>query len=208
MLIVPDELRLKIDKCRDGMSRAEFIDFCVRSFLKTEAPEGYACTETGGSMVRTKSFADALSTNVSAFEQRHETPAWKRFLTGDARDMQSETRDKGEAKAGSPAFSWFWIPALLLFGFGDTLTSQLVFAAGGKEANPFLAGLIRPFGGGMAGFVMVKTVILLALILLSWFGMKKHGWVIPAILSGLGAFLVMHNILSLVGLNAAGHALR
>ena len=67
-----------------------------------------------------------------------------------------------------------WVPAIVLFGFGDTLTSQLVFAAGGKEANPVM-GAITAFPGGIWGFAFVKTIILVSLIFLSatFFGRQQ-----------------------------------
>ena len=113
--------------------------------------------------------------------------------------IQGEIAERGNAEAGT-SFSWLWVPALLFLGFGDTLTSYLVFAAGGREANPFLVAVMHPFGGGMTSFVVVKAIILVALVLLSWYGLKKQGWIVPAALSILGGYLVGHNILSLGGL--------
>lgn len=94
----------------------------------------------------------------------------------------------------------WWIPALIFYGFGDTLTSALCFGVGATEANPLMATLMGPFGGGMASFVVVKSIILIALVLLSWYYLKKHSRVIPAVLSVLGGYLVGHNLLSLSGL--------
>lgn len=103
------------------------------------------------------------------------------------------------AVAEKPAegdFSFFWIPSLILFGFGDTLTSYLVFAAGGRETNPVLAAMM--LDGGMWGFVVLKTIILVALLALSYFALpKRQGWVIPSILTLVGTFLVAYNMVTL-----------
>jgi hypothetical protein len=93
-------------------------------------------------------------------------------------------------------FSYLWIPALILFGFGDTLTSYLVFAAGGREANPVLGAMIPD--GGMLSFVVIKTLILVGLLVISYFILpKRQGWVVPSILTLVGTFLVAYNMVSL-----------
>jgi len=114
--------------------------------------------------------------------------------------VQLKVEEKQESKKSSMPFSWLWVPALLFFGFGDTLTSHLVFANGGQEANPFMSVAMRFAGGGMMGFVAIKAIIMVSLVLLSWFCMKKHRWIVPAALSIVGGYLVGHNITTLMGI--------
>ena len=96
-----------------------------------------------------------------------------------------------------------WVPAIVLFGFGDTLTSQLVFAAGGKEANPVM-GAITAFPGGIWGFAFVKTIILVSLIFLSATFFGRQQWIVPTILCFVGAYLVFHNLVTLFQLIGGG----
>ena len=72
-----------------------------------------------------------------------------------------------------------WGVAILVFGFGDTLTSILVFQQGGTEANVLfrsaitnlspiiqaasrsnglIAGMVAPVGIGVASFLLVKMM--------------------------------------------------
>jgi len=96
-----------------------------------------------------------------------------------------------------------WVPAIVLFGFGDTLTSQLVFAAGGKEANPVM-GAITAFPGGIWGFAFVKTIILVSLIFLSATFFGRQQWIVPTNLCFVGAYLVFHNLVTLFQLIGGG----
>ncbi|KXA93983.1 hypothetical protein AKJ66_00005, partial [candidate division MSBL1 archaeon SCGC-AAA259E22] len=92
-----------------------------------------------------------------------------------------------------------WVPALLLFGFGDTLTTYLVKVFGGMEANPIMGSLMNlteklvPVGG-FTPFVIAKTAILGLLCLTSYAFLDSKRWVIPALLTSVGGFLVMNNV--------------
>ncbi len=91
-----------------------------------------------------------------------------------------------------------WIPAVLLFGLGDTLTSVLVFSGGGYEANPILATLVRILGGSVLAFVAVKTIALLGLMVTSYRSSGPARWLIPLVVAVLGLYLVSHNTASLL----------
>ncbi|KXA92346.1 hypothetical protein AKJ65_07680 [candidate division MSBL1 archaeon SCGC-AAA259E19] len=114
------------------------------------------------------------------------------------KERESQVGVSGDEK-GASLHDLLWVPALLLFGFGDTLTTYLVKAFGGMEANPIMGGLMNlaeklvPVGG-FAPFVIAKTAILGLLCLTSYAFMNRKRWVIPALLSSVGGFLVMNNV--------------
>ncbi len=93
-----------------------------------------------------------------------------------------------------------WGLAILLFGFGDTLLSTMVFAKGGFEANPLMGGLVSFFGGSIVAFVIIKTIIMGLLALISFKVFKHQGWLIPSILIVVGAFLVISNFMAYIKL--------
>lgn len=53
--------------------------------------------------------------------------------------------------------SLIWIAAILSFGFGDTLTSILVFASGGAESNIVLGAVLGLIGPTIWGFIAIKV---------------------------------------------------
>ena len=88
----------------------------------------------------------------------------------------------------------WWIPALLFYGLGDTLTTALVYSVGGREANPMARWLIA-YSGSITLFALVKTVIIIALLFISFYWLGKLGWIVPAILTAIGVYLVVNNIM-------------
>jgi hypothetical protein len=97
-------------------------------------------------------------------------------------------------------YPWLWGLAILLFGFGDTLLSTMVFSQGGYEANPLMGGLVSMFGGSIVAFVIIKTVIMGILALISFKVFRNHGWLIPAILIAVGGFLCFSNLMAYINL--------
>ncbi len=95
---------------------------------------------------------------------------------------------------------WLWGLAILLFGFGDTLLSTMVFSKGGFEANPLMGGLVSMLGGSIIAFVIIKTVIMGVLALISFKVFKKQGWLIPSILIAVGGFLCYSNLMAYINL--------
>jgi hypothetical protein len=92
-------------------------------------------------------------------------------------------------------FLLLWIPALIFYGFGDVMTSQLAFAVGATEANP-LARLLVGLPSGIWIFALVKTIIITSLLFLSYFKFGKYGWVIPVVLTIVGGYLVGNNLVA------------
>ena len=48
----------------------------------------------------------------------------------------------------------------------------------------------------MATFALLKTVIVVLLLLISYYYFGKYGWVIPAILTVVGVYLVVNNLVA------------
>lgn len=95
-------------------------------------------------------------------------------------------------------FNILWLVAAVLYGFGDTVTSYLVFTVGGAEANPIMKFFLSL--GGIPAFVAGKTLIMAGLFALSVFvfsPLRRSGWVIPIIAALGGGYLVVHNLIVL-----------
>jgi len=90
-----------------------------------------------------------------------------------------------------------WMLAALLFGFADTFTSMMVFTRGGYESNPILANLLVWLGGSIWAFVFVKMMALLVLVIGFYNVKHPRKWIIPLIVSVVGAGLVINNLQSL-----------
>lgn len=106
----------------------------------------------------------------------------------------------GSSNRATSAGMLLWIPAILLFGFGDVLTSVMVFSRGGYESNKLLLMLVGHVGGGIWAFLVLKVVVLSVLAYLSFTRMHKTGWLIPLVLSAAGAYLVVNNMQALSNL--------
>ncbi|MBI2916532.1 MAG: hypothetical protein HYY01_00935 [Chloroflexi bacterium] len=86
----------------------------------------------------------------------------------------------------------FWLGAIMFFGFGDTLTSLMVFSNSGREANVLLAGLLRTIGPTVMGFVVVKMAATLAVVLASRLWPRVELFASLSMLTA-GMFLVAQN---------------
>ncbi len=93
-----------------------------------------------------------------------------------------------------------WVAAILIFGFGDSLTSALAFSIGASEANPLLTNLMRMLGDGLWSFIVVKTAVLAALFFLSYCSLPQYGWLVPIFLCCSGTYLTVNNLIAFFGL--------
>jgi hypothetical protein len=121
-----------------------------------------------------------------------------RPLKTDAISIEDARTELAKEPQTYKSYTGLWVLAILLFGFGDTLLSTMVFAKGGYEANPLMGNLVTMLGGSMISFVIIKTVVVVVLALISFKFFKKHGWLIPAILIVIGAFLVISNFMAYI----------
>ncbi|GEM_PF-3543404 len=85
-----------------------------------------------------------------------------------------------------------WVVGILFFGFGDTLTSLMVFESSGREANFLLAALLRVVGPTVAWFLIIKVVATLAVVLVSRLRPRLEVFASLSMLC-LGMFLVAQN---------------
>ncbi len=92
-----------------------------------------------------------------------------------------------------------WIPALLIFGLGDILTTQLALSLGAEEHNTLVRFLIDgPWG--LWAFCIVKAAILVPLALVSLSLQVRHRWLVPSFLCCVGICLLGGNISVILGL--------
>jgi hypothetical protein len=91
-----------------------------------------------------------------------------------------------------------WVLAILIFGIGDVFTTAVVLGLGGAEDNAIIAGLMQISGGSIWPLTLIKGGILSLLLLLSYAKLGSYAWMVPAALTGTGAYLLMHNIAALM----------
>ncbi len=90
-----------------------------------------------------------------------------------------------------------WVAAFALFGFGDTLTSLLVFGKDGAEANVLLGAVLNFLGPTVQNFLIVKTVTTAVPVLLARLSPKLE-LVISLAMLATGLFLVGQNLAALL----------
>lgn len=92
-----------------------------------------------------------------------------------------------------------WAAAILLFGFGDTFTSLLVFQHGGREANTLMGHALAILGPTTWGFLTLKLAATSAIVLVARLQPRMEALVSLAMLF-LGLFLVVNNATVLIAL--------
>lgn len=208
-LVLPNEVVRQIDRKRGYLGRERFLDLCVDSHLK--APPGRVSAKPGVYVAKRdlrdfrrgiKDVLRSCSELFMAYAVAFGAPTRTWTRTASPPRVQSQP-----AHIERPAHWWsiislsdipltLWIAAILLFGFGDSLTSVLAFSVGAYEANPLMVGLVQVFGGSLWAFVAVKTMVLLALFFLSYYALPGHGWLVPTLLSVIGTYLVLSNLIA------------
>ncbi|MBI4312960.1 MAG: hypothetical protein HY681_14460 [Chloroflexi bacterium] len=90
-----------------------------------------------------------------------------------------------------------WGAAILFFGFGDTLTSLLVFGAGGAESNVLLGAVLTFLGPSVRNFLIVKAAATVAPVLLARLDRRVEPFICGAMLL-VGVYLVAQNLAALL----------
>ncbi len=185
----------KIDEQRADLERDEFINLCIDMALdqdgavEDEADEDLVvCLIPGGAGV-----GAAVTPGLPAAAQR---PGPRRAPASAAAATEAEQAGTGQ----EPLPLAWWIPAALLFGFGDTLTSALVLSSGGVELNPVMRFALE-MPGGLWTFALAKTIFLAALMLIGSKAGPTLKWVIPLLTTAVGSYLVWNNIFAFVRLS-------
>ena len=96
---------------------------------------------------------------------------------------------------------FLWIPAVLVFGVGDIVTTRFALHLGAVEGNDLVRFILEEPGGGLWGFAVLKATILLVLLFLSFAALDRFRWVVPSLLCYAGVCLLVGNasvILSLL----------
>jgi len=98
----------------------------------------------------------------------------------------------------SPSWMWqfdlLWLLAILVYGVGDIVTSNMAFSVGATELNPFLYPLIND---SVWSFVKFKAMVLIALMLIStWLiTIDSDARVVPLFTLAVGLFLIANNLI-------------
>lgn len=90
-----------------------------------------------------------------------------------------------------------WTLAVLIFGVGDILTTAANIGLGGTEGNAIVLAMMEITGGSIWALTLVKGALLSGLFLLSYLGLGRHAWIVPAVLICAGTYLLLYNMASL-----------
>ena len=98
----------------------------------------------------------------------------------------------------TPSWIWqfdlLWLLAILTYGVGDLVTSNMAFSAGATELNPVLYPLIN---NSIWSFIQFKAIIIISLMAIStWLiTIDSDARIVPLFTIAVGLFLIGNNIL-------------
>ena len=133
-------------------------------------------------------------------------PEVKPLLKVEEKPPEKEKEKPPEEKHGlfTNTLGLLWIPALILFLFGDIATSWPALAAGGKEWNPLLSLAIGIGGGGVPSLILFTLVQIAVTGVLLWISYRMKDRVdsiaygIPLLMVFVGAILISNNIMTII----------
>jgi hypothetical protein len=140
-------------------------------------------------------FDEMFSNHWSPVNPMVETLTSPPYLGPDTSGVESRKQTGGSTSQAQQM--WLWAAALLLFAFGDTLTSLMVFYNNGAEANYFLRLVLTTVGPTVWGFLLVKTGTTIVAVLVARLQPRLELIASVAILL-IGMFLVAQNASTLL----------
>jgi hypothetical protein len=175
-VVVTDEIIETIDQNRGNLSRAEFVDLCVSSFLESRT---WVCRRE----------IPPAPTAETLIEQKPLPPPSKAKVPEKA-DVGMEV----EEELPNHYFRALWVVAILTYGVGDLLTTYLALRAGLTELNPIMS-----FFGNYVSMFFFKVATLIAVFLVSWAFRHHKGFYysVPIITAVVGVILTVNNLVRL-----------
>ena len=208
------ELADIIDKYKESLTREEFIDLCVRTFLKEQ---GTVIPET---KVKTqeekipKKEVPVKELEVPVREERREMegpstvtvqhPASVQRVVRETRPIlqrapvQTETHARefpGSKYVNETSFIVLWLAAIGFYGLGDLITTHYALQLGLVEANP-IAAIFK----NIINMALFKVATVIAAFLISYtvFNTKTLIYSAPAMMLIAGLVLTINNALKIM----------
>jgi hypothetical protein len=194
------ELADIIDKYRESLSREEFIDLCVKTFLREQ---GSVVPEPE---VEPPQEEKVIEKVVARMEERKERQGPATVAVQHGPVVQQEIRQvkyavpqtgiegkefPGARYINDSTFIMLWLAAVGFYGLGDLVTTNYALQLGLVEANP-IAALFR----NIVNMALFKVATIIAAFLISYtvFNTKTLIFSAPVMMLIAGAFLTMNNI--------------
>lgn len=196
-----------IDQYRETLSREEFIDLCVRTFLKEQ---GTAIPEKIKSIQEEK--VPRKETPEPAREGRMEGPSTvtvqqpAQRVVREVRPVvqrtpvrtqtQVEVREfPGSKYINETGFIVLWLAAVGFYGLGDLVTTHYALQLGLVEANP-IAAMFK----NIINMALFKVATIIAAFLISYtvFNTKTLIYSAPAMMLIAGLVLTINNALKIM----------
>lgn len=208
------ELSEIIDKYRENLTKEEFIDLCVRTFLKDQGsiiPETEKVEVPQQEKEREKVVAKEVpveeTREVPSREERREGstpltiqhgPLVQRGVRGTKQVVQRpevHTKEFPGAKyINDTKFIVLWLAAVGFYGLGDLVTTHYALQLGLVEANP-VAAIFK----NIINMALFKVATIIAAFLISYtvFNTKTLIYSAPAMMLIAGIVLVINNVLKI-----------
>ena len=110
-----------------------------------------------------------------------------------SREKRGDKQQRTRSDSGQIIQLVLWVAAVLFYGFGDTVTSLLVFQAGGAEGNVLLGLVLNLIGPTVWAFLLIKVATTIGAMIIARIWRPLERLVSVAMLL-LGMYLVTQNL--------------
>jgi len=194
------ELAEIIDKYRESLSREEFVDLCVKTFLReqgsvlpeTEKVEPPQEKVTKKEVPRTEERKERAVAPTLAIQHGPVVQQEVREVKRVVPQTVIETKEFPGAKyVNDSTFILLWLAAVGFYGLGDLVTTHYALQLGLVEANP-IAAIFR----NIVNMALFKIATIIAAFLISYtvFNTKTLIFSAPTMMLIAGLFLTINNI--------------